>query len=171
LQDWDYSKQCAPRGKENDPFIVTTKKTIGYEMIQGIAEELYKNTEWRAEDQYWFSKLEEDMKKTGKLAEPRERDGAVLFGGPRNVMNEKEALKCFLRRIGMAGIGGAFLIGPMILMVLHKGLLTTLLTTSLCVCAFGLIMAIFLDQPFDVLSATAAYAAVLVVFVGTSNSG
>jgi hypothetical protein len=69
----------------------------------------------------------------------------------------------------MAAIGGAFLIGPMLLMVLHKTLLTTLLTSSICVFAFGLLMAMFLEKPFDVLSATAAYAAVLVVFIGTSS--
>lgn len=71
----------------------------------------------------------------------------------------------------MAAIGGAFLIGPMLLMVLHKSLLTMLLTTSLCVASFGGLMAFYLDEPFNVLSGTAAYAAVLVVFVGTSNAG
>jgi hypothetical protein len=68
----------------------------------------------------------------------------------------------------MAAIGGAFLIGPMLVMVLHKSLLTTLLT-SVCVIVFGVILAFALDDPFDVLSGTAAYAAVLVVFVGTSG--
>ncbi|KUJ17406.1 uncharacterized protein LY89DRAFT_684459 [Mollisia scopiformis] len=56
-------------------------------------------------------------------------------------------------------------------MVLHKSLLTTLLTTSICVSAFGLALALFLEDPFDVLSGTAAYAAALVVFVGTSGAG
>jgi hypothetical protein len=69
----------------------------------------------------------------------------------------------------MAAIGGAFLIGPMLVMVLHKSLLTTLLTSSVCVIVFGVILAFALDDPFDVLSGTAAYAAVLVVFVGTSG--
>jgi len=37
--------------------------------------------------------------------------------------------------------------------------------------AFGVLMARVLERPFDVMSATAAYAAVLVVFVGTANLG
>ena len=185
LQDWDYCKQCALRGQEHDPFIVTTKRTIDREIIQGVVEE------WRSESLYLeqrmdsgdflvskleearhpFSRLEKDLGKVGKLAEARDEDNINLFRGPRNVLNRKEALERFLQRVGMAFIGGAFLIGPMILMVLHKGLLTTLLTTSICVFAFGLVMAMFLDRPFDVLSATAAYAAVLVVFVGSSSVG
>ena len=85
-------------------------------------------------------------------------------------MNRPDDFKRFWERLFMAAIGGAFLIGPMLLMVLHKSLLTTLLTTSLCVASFGVLMAFYLDKPFDVLSGTATYAAALVVFVGTSNS-
>lgn len=71
----------------------------------------------------------------------------------------------------MACLEEAFLIGTLLIMVLRQSFLTTLLTDSICVFAFGLLMALFLERPFDVLSGTAAYAAVLVVFVGASNSG
>jgi TRAP-type C4-dicarboxylate transport system permease small subunit len=54
-------------------------------------------------------------------------------------------------------------------MVLHKSLLPTLLTSSACVILFGVILAFPLHDPFNVLSGAAAYAAVLVVFVGTSG--
>lgn len=57
----------------------------------------------------------------------------------------------------------------MVIMVLVKSLLTTRWTTSLCVAAFGLILALYLDAPFNVLSGTAAYAAILAVFVGRSG--
>lgn len=76
----------------------------------------------------------------------------------------------YVKKVGMAVLGGSFLIGPMLIMVLHPGLVTSLVTTSVCVFAFGLGIARFLDKPFDVLSATAAYAAVLIVFVGTSGT-
>jgi hypothetical protein len=56
-------------------------------------------------------------------------------------------------------------------MVLHQTRVTILVTTSVCALAFGLVAAYVLEKPFDVLSTTAAYAAVLVVFVGTSLSG
>lgn len=92
-----------------------------------------------------------------------------LLGGSRNAANKKEAFEQFLQRVGMAFIGGVFLIGPMLLMVLHKSRTTTLVTTSFCVFAIGLVFSVYLEKPFDVLSATAAYAAVLVVFTGTST--
>lgn len=92
------------------------------------------------------------------------------FGGSRTVANRLSERQQLLKKIGMALLGGAFLTGPMLIMVLHKGLLTTLLTTYICVAVFGLVMAVFLEDPFDVLSGTAAYAAVLVVFVGTSGN-
>ena len=63
------------------------------------------------------------------------------------------------------------MIGPMLIMVLHKSLPTTLLTISIYVAFFGLVTATFIEDYFDVLSETAAYAALLVVFVGISRSG
>ena len=65
-------------------------------------------------------------------------------------------------------IGGSFLISPMLLMVLVNSKTATLVTTCVSVLAFGMIIGVYLDRPFDVLSGTAAYAAVLVVFVGAS---
>jgi hypothetical protein len=59
----------------------------------------------------------------------------------------------------------------MLIMRLHATLITELVTTSAFVLAFAVVLARFMvdaDRK-DILSATAAYAAVLVVFVGTSN--
>ncbi|KAM7201626.1 hypothetical protein V8F33_003175, partial [Rhypophila sp. PSN 637] len=76
----------------------------------------------------------------------------------------------FKNRVVLAALGGAFLIGPMWLMVLRAGDLTGLIATTGFVAAFGITMAYFLEEGKDVLASTAAYAAVLVVFVGTSSS-
>jgi hypothetical protein len=57
------------------------------------------------------------------------------------------------------------------IMLLHESRLKTVLTASICVFAFGLGVDFFLEKPFDVMSATASYAAVLVVFVGTGSNG
>jgi hypothetical protein len=95
----------------------------------------------------------------------------ALFEGSRNSTDRKEAFGRFLQRVGMAFMGGAFLIGPMLLMVLHNSRVTTLVTTSVYVFAFGPVMSVYLEKSFDVLSATAAYAAVLAVLVGTSTGG
>jgi hypothetical protein len=85
---------------------------------------------FRDDEKYLISKLEEDIKRLGKLTEPQDKHDWPLFGGSRNVVNQKEATTQFLKRISMAAIGGAFLIRPVLIMVLHKSLLTTLLTSS-----------------------------------------
>lgn len=60
----------------------------------------------------------------------------------------------------------------MILMVLIPGTRTSLITTSVATFLFALILAVFGVglKGQDVLGATAAYAAVLVIFIGTSTS-
>ena len=70
----------------------------------------------------------------------------------------------------MALFGGVVVVVPMLIMALHRTLLTTLLTTSTFVLAVGLILAWSMNgsKPQDILTATAAYAAILVVFVGTT---
>lgn len=75
-----------------------------------------------------------------------------------------------LNRLRMALFGGVVVVAPMLIMTLHRTVLTTLLTTSLFVLAVGLVLAWFMvsAEPKDILTATAAYAAILVVFVGTS---
>ena len=79
-------------------------------------------------------------------------------------------LEALLNRIKMALFGGVVVVAPMLIMTLHRTLLTTLLTTSLFVLAVGLILAWSMEdgEPKDILTATAAYAAILVVFVGTT---
>lgn len=61
-------------------------------------------------------------------------------------------------------------VAPMLIMSLHRTLLTTLLTTSVSVLVVSVVMALTMvsAEPKDILTATAAYAAILVVFVGTT---
>jgi len=58
-------------------------------------------------------------------------------------------------------------------MVLHPGLITALVTTSVFVLVVGVILSTLMTDadPKDVVAATAAYTAVLVVFVGTAGGG
>jgi len=76
----------------------------------------------------------------------------------------------FFSRLAMALFGGLALIVPMLIMSLHQSRLTALVTTSVFVIAVGAILAWWMDdaQDKDIVAATAAYAAVLVVFVGVS---
>lgn len=83
---------------------------------------------------------------------------------------ERSRKQAFTQRIVMALFGGAAVIGPMLVMTLHPSRNTSLITVSLATFLFALLLAIVAKDSAgkDVLAATAAYAAVLVVFVGTS---
>jgi hypothetical protein len=168
LEDWDYIKQCALKGKMNDPFIVTTEKELDYVLLKEMAEK------WGNTRQFDTNSTLEERKVKLRSAihgEPRDKNLWKELKTPRHIDNRKDAFELFMLRLRMAAIGGAFMVGPMLIMVLHRSLLTSLLTASLCVVAFGLILTIYLEKPFEVLSGTAAYAAVMVVFVGTSGGG
>jgi hypothetical protein len=110
---------------------------------------------------------------------PRNKSYPVLvsnytgFGGYTQQNNfRQENLKNFVKRLQMAIFGGLTLIIPMLIMRLHPTLLTQLLTASVSILIFGVLLAWFLQSADsrDIASATAAYAAVLVVFVGTSST-
>lgn len=70
----------------------------------------------------------------------------------------------------MAMFGGVALIGPMLIMTLHPSRNTSLITVSVSTFLFAPLLAFIASDSAgkDVLGATAAYAAVLVVFVGSS---
>ncbi|KAF2432058.1 hypothetical protein EJ08DRAFT_695858 [Tothia fuscella] len=80
--------------------------------------------------------------------------------------------KRYISRVKMAVFGGLALIIPMLVMTLHSSQLTVLLTTSIFVLTVAMILAATMTEaePKDVVGATAAYAAVLVVFVGASTT-
>ena len=88
----------------------------------------------------------------------------------RQKRSQKAALT---QRIVMAMFGGVALITPMLIMTLHSSRNVSLVTTSLATFIFALILAFGATESAgkDVLAATAAYAAVLVVFVGTNTAG
>ena len=72
----------------------------------------------------------------------------------------------FYQRLSVATAAAVFLIAPMWLMVLEKSPYTALASTTAFVVVFGLGSAVLLESLIEVMSSTAAYAAVLVVFVG-----
>lgn len=74
-----------------------------------------------------------------------------------------------LARFIMAFVGGAALVVPMIIMVFSPSLTKSLVTTSVSVVLFAIFLALGISSSNqDTLAATATYATVLVVFVGTS---
>lgn len=81
-----------------------------------------------------------------------------------------ESHSAFANRLILAMFGGASLIAPLLIMTLHPGLTTSHITTCVSTFLFALVLAIGAEETSgkDLLGATAAYAAVLVVFIGTS---
>jgi hypothetical protein len=88
----------------------------------------------------------------------------------RQGREERELRYASISRLQMAMFGGVALITPMLIMALHPQLNVALITTSIATVVFGVLIAFGAKDSTgkDVLGATAAYAAVLVVFVGTS---
>jgi len=76
----------------------------------------------------------------------------------------------FSERLWMAIFGGLALLVPVIIMTLVHGVTESLVTTSVAIVLFALALAVYATNTSgkDILAATAAYAAVLVVFIGAS---
>jgi VIT1/CCC1 family predicted Fe2+/Mn2+ transporter len=84
---------------------------------------------------------------------------------------QAEAFWQTIRRFGMAVAGGIALIIPVVIMTLYEGLVQSLVTTSVATFLFAIFVTWYSNaNEKDIIAATAAYAAVLVVFVGTSLS-
>ncbi|KAK7994902.1 hypothetical protein PG990_013675 [Apiospora arundinis] len=87
-------------------------------------------------------------------------------GGFRDENDRTKKRKGVKQRLLMATLGASFLIVPMAIMSLENTLPVCLITSTCFAVAFGLNMVVYLTGSKEVLSSTAAYAAVLVVFVG-----
>ena len=75
-----------------------------------------------------------------------------------------------LVRFVMAITGGLFLVVPMVIMTIDQSQTKSLVTVSLAVVTFALVLSLAIRvSNIETLVATATYAAVLVVFVGTSS--
>jgi len=119
---------------------------------------------WPNNDHPDLSSLADHMEKVvGKLGY-RELD--------KKGREERDRKKASTERLVMAMFGGISLIAPMLIMTLHPSTTVNLVTVSAATFFFAIALAIGAKESSgkDVLAATAAYAAVLVVFVGTSTS-
>lgn len=149
--------ECAQRPR--DVFLATCERSIDRTVLRKVIGGLPRGARNRT------MRFNEDDATT--VSEPWEPDyeSAPIPGTRRNATNQS-----FWNRVKMATIGGIFLLGPMWLMVLAKTWrYTGLVTTTACVFLFGLYMSFAVEKPMDVLTSTAAYAAVLVVFVGVNT--
>lgn len=103
---------------------------------------------------------------------PNDFEAPALVGGSRGSIKEKKEAELFALRLWFSLLGGLALIAPMLFMVLYKGgENASLIITSVSTILFAVAMAKFSTQPpWNLVATTAAYAAVLVVFVGSSSA-
>jgi len=85
-------------------------------------------------------------------------------------LSERIYVDALKSRLHMALLGGVALITPMLIMALYPGLVVNLVTTSVATVIFAVLVVVIGTDASgkDILASTAAYSAVLVVFVGTS---
>jgi hypothetical protein len=105
----------------------------------------------------------------GDLPIARDSDHPMLPGVARTAAIKADKSRHLLLRFSMASAGGLFLIVPVLVMTDLPGRTPSLVTTCIAMLIFAIGITFGTDLKADqVLGATAAYAAVLVVFVGTS---
>lgn len=147
-------QDCAARypDDERDPFYMKSSKTLQRQAMQDAG----------LIPQYQMPK--------GKL--PRTRDDPrhpFLPGLARGAAIEKAYADQLMIRFLMALIGGLALIIPMLVMTYFPGKNVSVVTTCTAMLIFAAVITLGTHlAPDQILGATAAYAAVLVVFVGTS---
>jgi hypothetical protein len=151
IQDYDFMVRATMQ--PGDPFIATGERA----MDNVIVERTIRSKKLKLGD---FDKFEAIP--TGPWAK-----GAAPIMGTRNASMRKLWRTNYLERlIYGALVGGAFLIAPMWIMAHYLDLMTDLIVTTVSVGVFGIFTAYYVPDLKDVLASTAAYAAVLMVFVG-----
>jgi len=139
-------KHCSQQLR--DPFLITAERSVDDYILASLVPrnaaltDILSNELWESEDE------------------------TTPIGGTRHETHRETAQKAFAERLLMAIVGALFLVAPMWLMVLHNTMWTSLASTSVFVIVFGVLVAWHLEDKEKVLASTAAYAAVLVVFVG-----
>lgn len=153
MRDLDFMKQCALRGYEEDPFLMQTSRALERMVLEAV--ELVPG----------------HVLPAGPLPRPRDADRPRLRDMGRNEANAAAYEKKRLLRFGWAACGGLLLIVPMLIMANVETRVATQATTCVAIVIFAALVSWFTElSTNEVLATTAAYAAVLVVFVGTSLS-
>jgi VIT1/CCC1 family predicted Fe2+/Mn2+ transporter len=145
--------QCATRGYDKDPFLVKSSRTLERKILEDTGL------------------VPDHVLPYGPLPLPLDHKEPQLRRTGRNEAHRAAHEKRRLLRFTMAAAGGLLLVVPVIIMSTVPGLISSLVTTCVSTLIFAFLVAWRTDfGPNEVLATTAAYAAVLVVFVGTSLS-
>lgn len=149
LRDWDLMQAKWTPDFEKDPFKLVTSKALDKKIIEEARIALPIGR--------------------GLLQDPYDFYSPQLPGGSRGHVIQEKKTQLIAKRFGVALAGELALLAPVIIMAVRKTLLKSLLTVSVAVLLFCVAIAKFSHQSsVEILSLTAAYTAVLVVFVGVS---
>ena len=153
LHDLDHMQECAAQhggDDEYDPFYLKSSKTMermAMKMVRLIPDYVFP---------------------AGPLARARDASDPVLPGFARSGALKTAAKEQFCVRSSMAFIGGVALLASILVMTFMPGKTVSLITTGVAMVVFAFGITWMTNFSGDkVLALTAAYAAVLVVFVGT----
>ena len=153
MRNLEYMKQSAMHGYEKDPFLMKTSRALERQVMETV--KLVPN----------------HVLPAGPLPLPYDSEDPQLREMGRNEANKAAYEKKRLLRFAMAAVGGLLLIVPVIIMAKIPGTNASLVTTCFSMLVFAALITWLSDLgPNEILGTTAAYAAVLVVFVGTSLS-
>ncbi|KAK3109868.1 hypothetical protein LTR53_016429 [Teratosphaeriaceae sp. CCFEE 6253] len=151
VRDLDYMKECATQDTYNDPFKMHSSKAVERSILEFVGL------------------LPDHLLPAGVLPVAHDHAAPQLHSVSRNQAHKDEARKRRLWRFGMAAAGRMLLVVPMLIMAIVQGKIASLVTTCVAMLVFAILITWATDLgPNEVLATTAAYAAVLVVFVGTS---
>jgi len=153
VRNLDYMKQCALRGYVEDAFLMQTSRALERQVLETVGL------------------VPDHVLPAGPLPLARDAKCPKLRDMGRNEANRAAYEKTRLRRFLWVGCGGLLLIVPMLVMANIDTKTASLVTTCVAITIFAILVSWFTALgPNEVLATTAAYAAVLVVFVGTSLS-
>lgn len=138
-------------GREDDPFIASSARHHDHKIMESLMD-----------DQGKFASDLKGCPITYAHFEKKKRRGAQPILATRGSTYSK----AHWARIFGVLVAGAFLVGPMWLLVLQRDVFVHLGVTTFCVMTFGFVMVWWATAIETVLAATFAYAAVLMVFVG-----
>lgn len=172
IRDLEYMKKTEDKG-DFENFLLATDMSLQRNLLQDVAAQWLKGKRNEL-DSATLARYDNDMtflQSEDRLGKVTDTKHAAPFGGTRSTRIIIKIGKDFVRNLIMGLIGGATVVAPIFWMVLHPGVLTSLVAIATCVFGFclGLSSSPFPKDPRHVYAATAAYAAALLLCIGAAG--
>ncbi|KAH6842390.1 hypothetical protein B0I37DRAFT_381811 [Chaetomium sp. MPI-CAGE-AT-0009] len=176
LQDHDYMVQKATERNGGDPFRVSSGSTLGFALLKEQLESIMKSeptshtntpsAQSNGQDHPLFS-ARSDLEYLLWIGEPKKDVGREVAAFRRFIFAFESTILGYFHRFGAGLAVSMFLVAPMVIIIfvphLDRGRASGIAAGFTFV--FAMAAAFVLREILGVVSATAAYAAVLVVFV------